>query len=65
MAERFDWEEVEMFEERYSRIESRVKVASEGSGSDLSSLDILFKIIKKVDPSLESAEDARRLRGIP
>ncbi len=64
-SEDFDWEEVEMYEERYSRIESRYRVKSEGSGSDLSSLDVLFGIIKKVDASLEGSEEARQLGGIP
>jgi hypothetical protein len=61
----FDWEEVKMYEERFSRVESRKKVGIDGSGNDLSTSDVLYHIIQKADPSLEGSEEARKLADIP
>lgn len=56
MYEAIDWEEIEVFENREKALALR-----EGESSS----DMLLKIIKRFDPTLEGAEQARRKSGIP
>ena len=56
----FARERAEMFRRRYSRKQLRHKVGKSGSWYDASPMDVLYSIIKEVDPTLEGSEKVRR-----